>query len=110
MGSFLIRYLKPILAVLAVLLLVLAGYLFRGVLADRAELERMNESLITQNDTLWNQILAEREATSEAIAIAQTARQRAGEARGALNKAQGIPEAREWSETPLPPSIQEALR
>lgn len=111
MIAFLVKYLKPLAIVLAVVALIGAGVYVRGLVADRAELAQQNEDLKGAVSNLSRQIERERAATSEAQLKAKEAREQASTARkGIENARRSDPAAEAWATQPLPPGIADSLR
>lgn len=109
--AFLLKYLKPILAVLAVVALIGAGVYVRGLVADRAELEQQVEDYKTAVLHLSQQIERERAATEQAQEAARVARVEAGDARKGIENARRTdPAAEAWATQPLPAGIADSLR
>lgn len=108
---FILKHLKPILAVLAVLVIALAGFLIRGLIADKAELERDNAVLLESVDRLAAQIELERKAVQTAQDAAKAAREQANTARKGIENARRTdPVAEDWYSQPLPAGIADSLR
>jgi len=111
MPAFILKHLKPILAVLAVLLIAGAGFLVRGLIADRAELKQQNEVLLESMNRLAAQIELERKATVVAQNAAREARERASTSRKGIENARRTdPVAEDWYNQPLPAGIADSLR
>ena len=111
MPAFILKHLKPILAVLAVLVIALAGFLVRGLIADKAELKRENEVLLESMNRLAEQIELERKAVGVAQEAAREARARASTSRKGIENARRTdPAAEDWYNQPLPPGIANSLR
>lgn len=111
MPAFILKHLKPILAVLAVLLISGAGFLVRGLITDKAELKQQNEVLLESMQRLAEQIELERKAVQTAQDAAMEARERASTSRKGIENARRTDPADEyWYSQPLPAGIADSLR
>lgn len=111
MPAFILKHLKPILAVLAVLLAAGAGYFIKDLIADKAELRQQNEVLLESMHRLAAQIELERKAVGIAQEAAREARERASTSRKGIENARRTdPAAEDWYNQPLPAGIADSLR